>query len=91
MGENSGNYIPIDCNLYDYVEIACMYRYPVRVATTGGEIVTGVAVDTVIDSDKVEFLALDVDGARRQVRLDTVASLEPLDINARFGKVRFTD
>ena len=84
-------YTPIDCNLYDYVEIACMYRYPVRVATSGGQILTGVAVDTVIDADKAEHLELDVDGKPVLVRLDTLSVLEPLLDNARFGKVHFKE
>jgi len=86
-----GEYTPIDCSLYDYVEIACMYRYPVRVATSDGETVTGVAVDTVTGADKSEFLALDVDGCVRRLRLDTLEELEPMVGNARFGKVRFRD
>ena len=95
MGDDSGGYTPIDCNLYDYVEIACMYRYPVRIATTSGEIMTGTAVTTSIErgenDDKVEYLELDVDGSSQRVRLDTVSVMEPLVDDARFGKVRFKD
>ena len=68
-----------------------MYRYPVRVATSGGQILTGVAVDTVIDADKAEHLELDVDGKPVLVRLDTLSVLEPLLDNARFGKVHFKE
>ena len=91
MTDDAFDYTPIDCNLYDYIEIACMYRYPVRVATSDGAIVTGLAIDTVIDNDKAEYLKLDVDGAQRLVRLDRLAALEPLAANAKFGKIRFRD
>lgn len=95
MTDNDSGYTPIDCNLYDYIEIACLYRYPVRIATASGEILTGKAVTTSIErapaGDKVEHLNLEIDGALRKVRLDTIRVLEPLGDNARFGKVRFTD
>lgn len=91
MSDDAFNYTPIDCNLYDYVEIACMYRYPVRVATTDGAIATGLAIDTLIDKDKAEYLKLAVDGEERLVRLDTLTALEPLAPNAKFGKVRFRE
>ncbi len=87
--DHATDYTPIDCNLYDYVEIACMYRYPVRAATTDGRILTGIASDTMVDADKVEYLELLVDGERDRLRLDRIASFEPLVENARFGKVRF--
>ena len=83
-------YTPIDCNLYDYVEIACLYRYPVRVTITDGTSLTGIAVDTVIDADKSESLKLDVDdGDSRLIRLDTLVVLEALATDARFSKVHF--
>ncbi len=89
------DYTPIDCNLYDYVEIACLYRYPVRIATTTGDIVTGTAATTTIDrdenGDKVEYLELDVDGSPARIRLDSLSVLEPLVEDARFGKVRFRE
>ena len=95
MTEDDRDYVPIDCNLYDYIEIACMYRYPVRIAISSGEILTGTAVTTSIEQDasgdKVEYLDLDTSGESRRVRLDTVSTLEPLIDNARFGKVRFRD
>ncbi|MEM8815517.1 MAG: Rho-binding antiterminator [Pseudomonadota bacterium] len=88
--DSSTPYSPIDCNLYDYIEIACLYRYSLRIATVSGEILTGTAVDTEIDSDKAEYLKLQNGNSVRRVRLDYLHSIEPLTQNARFGKVDFT-
>ena len=36
----------ISCNLHDYIEIVCLYRYPVSLQLRSGEVVAGTAVDT---------------------------------------------
>ena len=84
------HYVPIDCNAFDYVELACLYRYPVRLYLRDGGTLEGVAADTKTSSVDGEHLVLDLDGELRTVRLDTIAELEPLRLNARFGRVPIT-
>ena len=85
------HYEPIDCNAFDYVELACLYRYPVRLYLRDGSVLDGVAADTRTSSEDGEHLVLDADGGQRSIRLDTIAELEPRVLNARFGRVRITD
>ncbi len=87
--DDSTPYRPIDCGLYDYIEIACLYRYVLRISTRDGEILTGTALDTEIADDKSECLKLSSESGVRRVRLDHLLSIEPLTADARFGRVEF--
>lgn len=84
-------YMPIDCSAFDYIELACLYRYPVRLYLRDGSSLEGIAADTRTSAVEGECLVLDTAGQRRSVRLDSIAELEPLRLNARFGRVRITD
>ncbi|MCK8044206.1 Rho-binding antiterminator [Shewanella sp. 1CM18E] len=34
------------CNQYDYIELVCLYRFPIKLTLKSGEIISGIAVDT---------------------------------------------
>ena len=82
-------YTPIRCDLHDHVEIACLYRYQVRVLTDEARIVTGTAVTTATDSKKQEWLILDDSGKQSRLRLDRIVSLEATTPGALFAKIQF--
>jgi Rho-binding antiterminator len=82
-------YTPISCDLHDHVEIACLYRYRVRVLTDDARIVTGTAVNTATDNKKREWLILDDAGRQSRLRLDRIISLEATTPGARFAKIQF--
>ncbi len=90
--ENSSDYTPIQCQLYDYVEIACMRHYRLDIELISGDIITGKAVTTRI-KNKQEFIVIaeDVDNKEnnkeQEIRLDLVKSLTTLDANAEFDTV----
>ena len=84
-----GDYKPIDCNLYDYVEIACLYQYEVQVTTIDGQTLVGTAVDTRSDPDQNEFLVMRSPGRELLIRLDAVTTFTALTEGARFEEVRF--
>ncbi len=85
----AGNdYEPVDCNAFDYVEFACLYRYPVRLFLADGGRIDGTAVDTAVEAGSGEFLVLDIGGRRKPVRLDTIAELEARVEGAKFSRVR---
>ena len=88
---SKNHYVPIDCNAFDYVELACLYRYPVRLHLRDGSSLEGTAVDTRTSSADGEHIVLDIDGERRLIRLDAIAELEPRLHKARFGRVRITE
>jgi Rho-binding antiterminator len=76
-------YQPISCQSYDYIEIACMHHYSLRLVLNSGEIIEGIAQTTHIH-DNIEFLQLElhqpsVDGAQNtEIRLDTIKTLQCL-------------
>ena len=85
-------YTPIQCQLYDYIEIACMRHYRLDIELISGEIITGKALTTRI-KHKQEFIVVDVDmdtegnDKEQEIRLDLVKSICALDENAEFGTV----
>ena len=80
----------IRCELYDYIEIACLDGYRVRLSLAGGEQITGDAETTGIDPATGEYLQLvDVDGRRLQISLDTLCTMTVLSRPCRFEEVQF--
>lgn len=77
------------CQEYDYIEIACLYHYPVRLTLKSGEVLEGQAQDTVWNEARQECLTLDQGGTLRRVVLDTLATLEVLVENPHFQIVSF--
>ena len=85
--ENGTNYSPIQCQIYDYIEIACMRHYQLDIELTSGETITGKAITTKI-KNKQEFIVIETENEEKQeIRLDLVNSIEPLNENAEFGRV----
>ncbi|GIU24670.1 Rho-binding antiterminator [Shewanella schlegeliana] len=48
----------ISCNQYDYIEIVCLYRYPIALKLKSGETINGIALDTTRDAKKRECIKL---------------------------------
>ena len=87
MAENDSDYSPIQCQIYDYIEIACMRHYLLDIELTSGEKISGKAMTTKIEN-KQEFMVIETENSEKQeIRLDLVNSIKPLDDNAEFGRV----
>jgi len=92
----SSSYTPIQCQLYDYVEIACMRHYRLDIELMTGEIITGMALTTLI-KNKQEFIVINTNidseknnhdqDSEQEIRLDLVKSITVLDENAEFATV----
>ncbi|WP_221076876.1 Rho-binding antiterminator [Agarivorans aestuarii] len=80
----------ISCDNYDYIEIACMYRYLVRVLLVSGEQIQGLALDTKRNQHKQECILLEQANQQILVVLDDIEQLEVLVDNPHFTKVSFT-
>jgi Rho-binding antiterminator len=78
---------PIACDLHDYLEIACLYHYRVRLNLTNGEVLEGKAVD-VETKDKREYLIVDAD-QRHEIDVTRLDKLKVLTAEAKFGEVTF--
>ena len=66
----------ISCSEYDYIEIACCYRYPIRLTLKSGEIVDGIAKDTTLNKGREECICIEVKGIDRMVVLDEIHKME---------------
>lgn len=97
MTDSSSDYQAVACGLYDYIELACVNQCRVRV-TLGSDgdgtmpepqAYVGIAKTTRTVKDAGEYLLLDMNGLMQSIRLDYIATLEPLDEVAGFGKIQF--
>ena len=80
----------ISCENHDYIEIACMYRYPVKLTLNSGALIEGVAVDTQRNESKEECIALkSEDGDRLLVVLEDIVKLQVSVKNPHFSEVLF--
>ena len=82
------NYSPIDCEDYDYLEIACMDRYDVELSSKG-EIVRGVALNLEVVKGE-EFLILrSIDTPNSRIRIDLIDHLRVKSRPCRFQERTF--
>jgi Rho-binding antiterminator len=81
------NYKPIDCDLHDYVEIACLHHYRLLIELANGTHFNAKAVTTRTAASKEEFLVLEGNETHSEVRLDRLLAITPLDRGAVFGRV----
>lgn len=80
-------YQPMACDLHDFLEIACLYRYQLRIELTDGGRFDAEALTTRTDPSKEEFLSVRDAAGVREIRLDTLHAITPLDAGAQFGRV----
>lgn len=79
----------ISCELHDYLEIACLYGYRVRLTLKDRHILEGRAIDTFTTAEKREYLLIDA-GQKQQIELRHLAKLEVLTPNAKFRELNLT-
>ncbi|MBV2129126.1 Rho-binding antiterminator [Arsukibacterium indicum] len=79
----------LKCDLHDYVEIVCLYHYPLCLTLASGEVLHGTALDTRYNDARQECLLLEHAGAEQWVVLDDIAQLEVTAPNPHLQQVRF--
>jgi Rho-binding antiterminator len=84
-------YQPMSCDLYDYLEIACMHGYRLDIELKDGARLVARALTTRTSSEKEEFILLETEAGQQEIRLDQLLAITPLDANAQFGRVLFSD
>ncbi|WLH37869.1 Rho-binding antiterminator [Pseudomonas sp. FP2196] len=80
-------YQPLNCDLHDYLEIACMRGYQLDIELIDGQRLVARAITTRTSSDKEEFMVIEQAGAQQDIRLDQLFAITPLDANAEFGRI----
>lgn len=78
----------ISCELHDFVEVACMYKYQLRLTLKNGEVIEGKAID-ILSINQQERLVVDDSGEKKQVDLMVLAKMQVLTPNAKFSEVVF--
>jgi Rho-binding antiterminator len=53
------NQYTINCELHDYLEIACLYGYRVKLTLKDQQIIEGKALDVLTTAEKREYLMID--------------------------------
>ncbi|SJM92666.1 Modulator of Rho-dependent transcription termination [Crenothrix polyspora] len=77
----------ISCDLHDYIEIACLYGYQVKLTLKNQQSIEGKAVD-IITADKREYLLID-NGEHQRIELTELAKMQVLTPNAQFTEMIF--
>jgi Rho-binding antiterminator len=81
------DYQPLACDLYDYLEIACLHHYRVHIELTDGSTLDGEALTTETIAHKGEFLVVRSAAGEQRLRMDQLLAITPLNANASFGRV----
>ncbi|USD42952.1 Rho-binding antiterminator [Vibrio sp. SCSIO 43135] len=79
----------ISCSDYDYIEIICLYRYPILLTCKSGAKIECVALDTKRNQEKQECIEVNESGSVRLVVLDDIVKLDVLTDNPHFSQVVF--
>lgn len=82
----------IACQLYDYIEIACMYKLEVSAFLKDGEMKSGKALNTVIDKrgdEPTECIQMRINGIEENIALNEIAQLHAITDNPHFSSVSF--
>ena len=80
----------ISCELHDFIEVACMYGYRLKLTLKNDETIEGKAIDIVNSSQQRECLVIaSEDHTRQQIDLTELAKMQVLTPNAKFQEVVF--
>ena len=83
--------MPMLCRLHDYIEIACLFRYPVALLLDTDEELKGVAIDTLTKPDKTEYLVFVENDSKNkmEIPLSSIRQMQSCIDNPHFDKVDF--
>jgi Rho-binding antiterminator len=87
MSSDDSQYQPLACTLYDYLEMACLYQYRLLVEMVEGGQFEAKALDTRTRADKSEYLVVELDGEKVELRVDRLRAITPLHEKAKFGRI----
>ncbi|MEI6709327.1 MAG: Rho-binding antiterminator [Methylococcales bacterium] len=83
------NQCTISCELHDFLEIACMYGYRVKLTLKDQKIIEGTALDVLTTAEKREYLIIDSGQEQRQIESNQLSKMQVLTANALFKEVVF--
>lgn len=77
------------CDQHDYVEIACMYHYPVKLTLKSGAELKGRPLDTQRNKLQQECIKMQLEDSISLVLLDSMVQMEAQIDNPHFHVIRF--
>ena len=80
----------MNCNEYDYIEIACLYQYPIKLTTKIGDIFHCKALDTQYNQNREECIKVNIEGDEQLIILNDLSTLEICIKNPHFTLVSFS-
>lgn len=81
------DYKMIPCEHYDYLELACLRGYQLKIELIDGTQCQGQAITTQTRADKTEWLIIQLQQNKQSLRLDHIVAITPVDANTEFGRV----
>jgi len=81
---HQSDYVPIPCNDYEPLEIACMDGYDIELRTHDGRTVVGTAVELAARPPGEFLVVRHVNGTREDVRVDQIRNMTVLSRPCRF-------
>lgn len=79
----------ISCNEYDYIEIVCLYHYPIKLTMKNGEEISGIAQDTKRNGQRQECIQMTIADKPTLVLLEAISKLQVCVENPHFNEVVF--
>ncbi|HAS62263.1 MAG TPA: transcriptional antiterminator [Vibrio sp.] len=80
----------ISCSQYDYLEIACLYHFPIIVTLIDGGVIEGKALDTGYNDSRQECLLVETTMGEKWLSTEQLKSIEVTISNPHFSFVEFT-
>ncbi len=79
----------IDCELHDYLEVACLYGYEVQLTLKDQQTIQGKAKNIITTAEKREFLIVENAQGLQQIELIQLQKLQVITPNAQFTEIIF--
>ena len=79
----------LKCDLHDYIEIVCLYHYPLKLTLSSGAVLSGTAVTTRYNDQRQECLVIKQNDNDEPVLLEDIVLLEVTVANPHLQQVRF--
>lgn len=79
----------LTCQQHDYIEIICMYQYPVNIIMTTGEIIQCKAIDTQLNQERQECIKVVCKKSSKLIVLDNIHSIHVEIENPHFSHISF--
>lgn len=79
----------LKCDLHDYIEIVCLYHYPLKLTLSSGAVLSGTALTIRYNDQRQECLVIKYHDSEQLVLLEDITLLEVTVANPHLQQVRF--